>query len=95
VRHSGPELVEQHERAGESDIADEVADSVDSQRSGAEVWDALAALGERHRKVAWEYVALARPRAEVAAELGVTPARVSQMAKQALGILRDKLEERG
>lgn len=95
VRHAGPELGDEHDRAGESDIADEVAESVDSQQSGAAVWDALAVLDERHRKVAWEYIALARPRTEVAAELGVTPARVSQMAKQALDVLRDALRGKG
>ena len=48
-------------------------------------------LDDRHRKVAWEYVALERPRAEVAADLGVTPGRVSQMAKRALEHLRDAM----
>lgn len=91
VRHAGPELGEEHDQADLGDVADEVAEAADRQRAAAEVWDRLAVLDDRHRKVAWEYVALERPRAEVAAELGVTPARVSQMAKAALEQLRDAM----
>jgi RNA polymerase sigma-70 factor (ECF subfamily) len=93
VRHAGPELSEEHDQADLGDVAEDVAESVDHQRAAATVWDHLAVLDDRHRKVAWEYVALERPRAEVAAELDVTPARVSQMAKRALEQLRDALSQ--
>jgi RNA polymerase sigma factor (sigma-70 family) len=91
VRHAGPALGEEHDRADEGDLADEVAEAVDRQRSASMAWDALAVLDERHRRVAWEYIALGRPRTEVAAELGVTPARVSQMAARALEQMRDAI----
>lgn len=91
VRHAGPELSEEHDQADIGDLADEVAETVDRQTAAAAIWDKLAVLDDRHRKVAWDYVALERPRSEVAADLGVTPARVSQMARYALRQLRDAL----
>jgi RNA polymerase sigma-70 factor (ECF subfamily) len=91
VRHAGPELSEEHDQADLTDVSEEVVELVDRQRAAAVVWDSLAVLDGRHRKVAWEYVALERPRAEIAAELGVTPARVSQMTTRALEELRDAL----
>lgn len=91
VRHAGPELGEEHGRAADGDVAEEVAESVDRQRAAAVAWDSLSALDDRHRKVAWKYIALERPRAEVAAELDVTPARVSQMARRALELVRDAM----
>ena len=95
VRHAGPQLGVEHDCATDRDVADEVAESVDNRRTGAVVWDMLAELDERHRKVAWEYIALGRPRTDVAAELGMTPARVSQMAKRSLEILRDAIRQEG
>jgi len=62
VRHAGPELGEEHDHADVGDVADEVAEAADRQRAAAEVWDHLAVLDDRHRKVAWECVALERPR---------------------------------
>lgn len=94
VRHAGPELSERHDHADGTDLSEEVTESIDSRRSAAVVRDKLAVLDERHRKVAWEYIALERPRAEVAADLGVTPARVSQMAKRTLEQLRDAMVDR-
>jgi RNA polymerase sigma factor (sigma-70 family) len=93
VRHAGPELSEEHDQADLGDLSEDVAESVDRERAAAVVWDSLAVLDDRHRRVAWEYVARERPRAEVAAEFGVTPGRVSQMAKRALEQLRDAMRE--
>jgi RNA polymerase sigma-70 factor (ECF subfamily) len=70
------------------DLADDVAEALDSQQAGAIVPDLLAKLDDRVRRVAWEYIGLARPCKEVAVELGVTPSRVSQLARQALEELR-------
>jgi RNA polymerase sigma factor (sigma-70 family) len=95
VRHTGRELEPESDAPDQTDVAAEVVELVDLRRGGAYVWDALASLDERHRKVVWEYVALGRPRQDVAAELGVTPARVSQMATKALRILREELEKKG
>lgn len=91
MQHSGPALGEEHDQADVGDLSDEVAETVDRQAAAAAVWDKLAVLDDRHRRVAWEYIALERPRAEIAAELGVTPARVSQMTTRALQQLRDAL----
>jgi RNA polymerase sigma factor (sigma-70 family) len=93
VRHSGPELEEgKHDRADGTDVAEETATRVDLQRKAAEVWDALSVLDERHRTAVWESIALGRPRNDVAAQLGVTPARVSQMTSHALKVLRGEME---
>lgn len=92
VRHAGPELAEVvHDRATDSDLADDVADAIDQLRRAGEAWDCLSILDERHRKVVWETVALARPRSEVATELNVTPARVSQITTRSLALLREEM----
>lgn len=91
IRHRGPELAEEHDRHDSTDLAEEVAEAVDRRSLAARAYDALAVLDERHRKVAWDYLALERPRGVVASELGVTPARVSQMAAEALHELRKTL----
>lgn len=91
VRHAGPELRQEHDRAEEIDIAEGVAELVDRQREAGAAWDSLSALDQRHRKAVWDCVALERPRAEVAAELGVTPGRVSQMVKRGLVLMREAM----
>lgn len=93
VRHAGPELSEEHHPL-DADFSDDVAAALDRQRLAAQVFDSLAVLDVRHRKALWEYVALERPRTEVAAELGVTPARVSQMCKRGLELLRESMSQK-
>jgi RNA polymerase sigma factor (sigma-70 family) len=98
ARHAGPPLEPEHDRSDRSGglgLAEEVAELIDLERAGAILWDKLALLDERHRIVVWEYKALGRPREEVAAELGVTPSRVSQIAIEALRVLRDALKNEG
>ena len=94
VRHAGPELVDQHDRPDGTDIADDVAEDLDRQRRAATAWDSLSALDARHRKAVWEFVALGRPRAEIADELGVTPARVSQIVSRGLELLRQEIDRK-
>ena len=53
--------------------------------------DAVEALPERLRTVVTRYFFEERPMAEIAAELGVTESRVSQLRGEALGLLRDGL----
>jgi RNA polymerase sigma factor for flagellar operon FliA len=53
--------------------------------------EAVAELPERLRIVVSEYFLEERPMAEIAAELGVTESRVSQMRAEALVLLRDAL----
>ncbi len=50
--------------------------------------DAVAELPERMRHVVEEYFLARRKMADIAAELGVTESRVSQLRSQALGLLR-------
>lgn len=95
VRHAGPEFVEAtHDRADDSDLAEDVADVIDRQKRADPVWGCLSVLDERHRKALWETVALERPRSEVAAELNVSPSRVSQMTTRSLALLREEMSRR-
>lgn len=95
VKHaSGAELLD-HDGASEFTVEDDVIEAVDRQRAACHAWDKLSILDERHRYVAWEFVAKQRPRGEVAAELNVSPARVSQMATKALKELKEALEKEG
>lgn len=92
VRHAGPELVEaDHDGADEADLAEDVSDALDRRNRAGQVWDCLSILDDRHRYAVWATVALERPRAQVADELGVSPARVSQMATRALKLLRQEV----
>jgi RNA polymerase sigma factor (sigma-70 family) len=95
VRHAGPELEEHlHDRPERTDVdlAEDAAERIDLQRDAPRVWDALSVLDDRHRTAVWEYIALERPRKDVADQLGVTPARVNQMTKHALEQLRAEME---
>ncbi|WP_245702841.1 sigma-70 family RNA polymerase sigma factor [Arthrobacter subterraneus] len=95
VRHAGPEFVEaSHDRADDSDLGEDVADAIDQQERAGHAWDCLSVLDERHRKAVWETTALGRPRSEVAMELSVTPARVSQMTTRSLALLREEMRRR-
>lgn len=53
--------------------------------------EAVAELPERLRTVVTGYFLAERPMAEIAAELGVSESRVSQMRAEALSLLRDAL----
>ncbi|MGV1030378.1 MAG: sigma-70 family RNA polymerase sigma factor [Dermatophilaceae bacterium] len=91
VRHTGGEFVEAaHDRAVDSDLAEDVAEVLDRPGRATFVQDCLSVLDERHQKAVWDTVALERPRPKVAAELGVSPARVSQMRTRALELLREE-----
>jgi RNA polymerase sigma-70 factor (ECF subfamily) len=95
ARHDGGAVDETHDRAEPSeDLADDVASIVDSHRRAAVARDSLAVLDDRHRKAVWEVRGLERSRNDVAADLGVTPARVSQMVTSALRDLRDEMNRK-
>lgn len=53
--------------------------------------DAIAVLPERLRQVVTGYFLLERPMAAIAAELGISESRVSQLRSEALSLLRDGL----
>lgn len=93
ARRESPSSLEAYDVPALDSVEDDVIDKVDGQRAGAELWDSLAVLGSRTRTVAWEYLAKGRPRSEVADELGVTPARISQIAKDATHVLRGILQK--
>ncbi len=96
IRHAGPEFVESlHDRIDDTDIAEDVAADLDRKQCAAVASDCLSILDDRHRKVVWEIAALERRRNEVAAELDVSPARVSQMTKRALTLLREEMNKGG
>ena len=95
ARHAGPELDESvHDYVDDRvDVADQVAEAIDCSRRAGFAWDALSVLDDRQRKVVLDITALERSRGDVAAELGVTPGRVSQIMKQALALLEEEMTE--
>ncbi len=64
---------------------------VEHREKVAYLQDAVAELPERLRVVVQGYFFAERPMAEIAAELGVTESRVSQMRAEALVLLKDAL----
>lgn len=95
ARRAGGPVEEHHHPAIDQYLADDVAEHVDSLRAGALVWDVLAVLEDRERKILWHYKALGLPRAEVAAAFGIDPSRVSQISTAALKKMREALPEEG
>lgn len=95
LRHAGGPMDDHDISDPTSSFEDEVMESVDAKREGALVWDALSVLEARERQILWQYKALGRPRADVAAEFGVSPARVSQISTQALKTLHSELSKEG
>ena len=95
VQHASVAEVADRDGASSDSVEDDAIEAVDRERDAMALRDKLATLDARHRQVAWEYVAMGRSRNEVAAELGVSPARVSQMASTALKQLREALDRKG
>jgi len=92
VRHAGSEFVEAiHDRDDGSDLAQGVADAIDQKERAGMAWGCLSILDERHRNAVWQTAALGRSRSEVAAELNLSPARVSQMTTRSLALLREEM----
>lgn len=94
VRHAGPTLGADHDRAIDSDLAEDTAEEVDRQRQVTVLRACLGILDDRQRLVAVKYIGQERPRAEIAAELGVTPARISQIKVEVLKLLTDEMTRR-
>jgi RNA polymerase sigma factor (sigma-70 family) len=95
IRHSGPKLGEEHDSADPDCYTDDIDEVLDRQRVVAQLREHLSLLNQQQRFVAWEYLARDRPRSDVAAELAVSPARISQIAKAAVLILRDAMGLKG
>jgi RNA polymerase sigma-70 factor (ECF subfamily) len=95
VQHSAAIEITDSDGPVTAGFEDDVIEAVDLSRAAMAAYDKLAILDVRHRQVAWEYVAKGRLRGDVAAELGVSPGRVSQMATAALEQLKKALEMEG
>jgi RNA polymerase sigma factor for flagellar operon FliA len=83
---------------GETPIDDMLAshipgpeDLIEHREKVAYLQDAVAQLPERLRTVVQGYFYGEQPMAEIAAELGVTESRVSQMRAEALALLKDAM----
>lgn len=95
IRRGGFELDRSYDVADPGDSIDDLVETLDRQRLATKLHEQLSLLNMQQRYVAWEYLALGRPRLQVASELTVTPGRISQIAKAALLILRDAMDLRG
>lgn len=91
ARHSAGALAAQKDAPADDHALEELDEAMDRAWAAARVWDALAILDDRHRKAVWDRVALERDRGLVAVELGVTPARVSQLVAEALLTLKEHM----
>lgn len=95
VKHASSVDLADHDGATSDSVEDDAIEAVDRQRDAMALWDKLMILDTRSRLVAREYVAMGRSRDDVAAQLGVSPARVSQIATKALKQLKEALEKEG
>lgn len=95
VRHAGAPIEQDPDSATDEFIADGVAERVDDSRDGAVLWDKLALLEPRERRILWEYKGKGRPRSGVARVFGISPARVSQISTQTLRTLCDEIVKEG
>lgn len=93
--HHHYDQLQAHRDRPEQYVAEDVAERIDDERAGAVLWDKLAELDDRDRRILWEFKALGRPRQEAAREFGISPSRVSQISTQALRTLRDELLKEG
>ena len=79
--------------AQSSDIAPEVIDHIDQQRTVQKALDEVARLPVLQQQIIREVIMKGHPARQVAAELGLSPARVSQLRATALTALRVRLCE--
>ncbi len=76
-----------------SDIAPGVVDQIDQQRTVQKALDEVARLPVLQQQIIREVIMKGHPARQVAAELGLSPARVSQVRTAALATLREQLGE--
>ena len=91
VRHGGGQFDEADDRGRSVYLDEEVANAIDRTTLAREC---LSVLNERDRYILWQTVAVERSRDEVAAELGVSPPRISQIKKKALEVIRAEMARR-
>ncbi|HEY0227397.1 MAG TPA: sigma factor-like helix-turn-helix DNA-binding protein, partial [Mycobacterium sp.] len=93
-RHSGGPLdQDHHDQSDGADVAEEAIAAMDRPQIIARVREALDQLDEVHRRVLIERLVIGRLRKLVAADLGVSPGRISQILDEGLQSLRDILQE--
>lgn len=95
VKHASSTELADHYGVNLATLEDDVVEAVDRQRVASAAWNQLMLLDERHRKVLEERIVKDRSRNDVAAELGVTPGRVSQLVKEGLRQIKEALEKEG
>lgn len=93
VQRTGPELSPEHPGAVGQDVAEDVTEELDRQRLAALALRLIETLPPRDREVVLRCVVQEDTQKQVAADLGVSAGRVSQMVKAALEQLRDKIEK--
>ncbi len=79
----------------EADFVDDLAQSIDDRRLAASAWALLGRLGDDERFALVECKVNGRLQAEVAKDLGVSRARVSQLCTAALTKLATMMQEEG
>lgn len=95
VRHPDFKPVEEHDPLDEDDVAETVTSVLDQDRVVKAAREKLSLLPDRDRFVLEQYKALGRSGSDVAAELGISPGRVSQIATLALKTMERMLKEEG
>ena len=75
--------------------AEDVSEAIDRSRNAATALAVMHDLPEQHQVVLRQRVMEGISLAETATALGVSGARVSQLQKEALQIMKDKLNEKG
>jgi RNA polymerase sigma-70 factor (ECF subfamily) len=92
-RHSGGPLDEEpYDQPDSVDVAEEAITAAERPEVIARVRAAFDRLDERHQHVLIERLINARPRNSVAADLDVSPGRISQIVDEGLQALRDTLQ---
>lgn len=94
VRHASDGALKVDKSAEADDFA-EAEEAIDRQRRAVRFWSKLNLLDGWQRYVAEQYLTQRLSRQQVAEDLGVTPARISQIARQASEVLREAMEEGG
>lgn len=92
VRHRNGSEVDLNAYPDEADRIEEVGDGVDILAQMVKAVDALNALESSSRRIAYEYFWLERKQSDVASDLGITQARVSQVIATARKQLKDHIE---
>lgn len=82
-------------RQENQDFVDDLVETIDRRPLAAKGWAKLEMLGERERFALVQFKLNGRPQDDVAKDLGVSRARVSQLATAALKKLATMLEEEG